>query len=377
MSLRFSFKRMIHAWLFSLGIFGFLALLLAGQFSFSSESEFQKSLLISIASWLPWALVAPLLFWLAFVLPIDRATWKTALPVHVMAGILTLTFVILLGESISPMPHHRGGHPPPPPPQFGSDDDDPDDFRPPMPGSVTELFFHLRIRLPIYLAIISIAHALYFYRLGQEKEHRSLALEASLAKARLETLRLQLQPHFLFNSLNSIAELIHKDPEAADGMVVALSDLLRAALETSGTQELPLCREVGVLEKYLSIEKVRLGNRLETAIQIPPKLKKAMVPTLLLQPIVENAVRHGLEPKPGTCKLAVQANRRGKDLLLTVSDNGLGLPEGKIIREGIGLGNTRQRLLELYGEEASIKVQKGDNDKGVTVEIILPFHETV
>lgn len=371
-----SFFQALKPWLLSVVVFGLLAVLLAGQLSFTASMPLRQSLVMAASGWLPWALVTPLLFRLVFAFPLERGKWKTALPVHLLAGTLMLLFVVWTGERIAPTPLPSGLplrvfhlHPP----EFEEPEPLPP---PPMHGPETPWFFHLRLRLPIFLAIVSIAHAFYFYRRGQDRERRSLSLEASLARARLETLRLQLQPHFLFNSLNAIAELIHKDPEAADGMLVALGDLLRATLETTGTQELPLHREAAILEKYLSIEKARFGERLLASIDIPQNLRQALVPTLLLQPIVENAVRHGLEPRPGKGCLSVRASREGDKLRLAVSDDGLGLPGGKVLREGVGLGNTRARLEELYGSQASISVQVGPESKGVAVDVLLPYHES-
>jgi LytS/YehU family sensor histidine kinase len=232
------------------------------------------------------------------------------------------------------------------------------------------VFFLVGFRLPIYLAIVSLAHALHFYRRSREREHRSLELTASLAQARLEALKMQIQPHFLFNALNAISALVHKDPEAADEMIGALSDFLRLTLESSGEQELPLRRELEFVERYLAVEKVRFGERLRFSIEAAPDTMAALVPALLLQPLVENAVRHGLEPqlRPGT--LSIRAQREGDALLLSITDDGAGLPKTHPSREGIGLANTRARLRELYGDRARLELR---NEKGVSVRIALPY----
>jgi LytS/YehU family sensor histidine kinase len=237
-------------------------------------------------------------------------------------------------------------------------------------GPLNQYLLVLAFRLPVYLAIISVAHALYFYRRSQARERHGLELEAGLAKARLEALQMQLQPHFLFNSLNAIAALIHKDPDAADEMVAALSDFLRLTLENRTAQELPLRRELEFVERYLAIEKVRFGERLQFVIDTPSDTLLALVPALVLQPLVENAVRHGLEPKMGGGSLTITARRSDEELVLTVEDNGAGF-HGKTPSEGIGLVNTRARLGELYGDAARLEMRNGD---GVEVRITLPYH---
>jgi len=226
--------------------------------------------------------------------------------------------------------------------------------------------FQFSFRLPIYLAIVCAAHALHFYRRSQERER----LEASLAKARLEALKMQLQPHFLFNSLNAITALVHKDADAAEEMLTALADLLRLTLETSNDQELPLQRELEFVERYLAIEHVRFGDRLRFQLEIAPETRSALVPTFILQPLVENAVRHGLEPRSGEGLLTVEAKRDGTNLCLAIRDNGVGIPEGTPSHEGIGLKNTRARLHELYGESAELALH---NAQGFCVTVTLPF----
>jgi LytS/YehU family sensor histidine kinase len=228
------------------------------------------------------------------------------------------------------------------------------------------------LHVPIYLALVSLAHALHFYRRSQERERRSLELSASLARARLEALKLQLQPHFLFNSLNAIAALVHKDANAADEMLGALSDLLRLTLESSGEQEMPLRRELEVVERYLAIEKVRFGDRLTFSIDAAPDTLSALVPALVLQPLVENAVRHGLEPQRRRGELSIRAARENSVLRLIVEDNGGGLPETSTPREGVGLANTRARLRELYGDAATLELVSGT--AGVSVKVTIPFH---
>lgn len=369
-------RQLVKGWLYSFLAFGVLAFILIGQMVLTLSMPLADAWEMAARDWLPWALLTPLLFAFVFRFPFEKDRWKAVLPWHLLCAAFTLALCIVWSEKVSPLPghHHRGDrfaeppppHPPlpPPPEQF------PPPGKPPRPPHPFVLFFPVASRLPIYLAIVSIAHALYFYRRARERELRSLALEAGLAKARLEALRMQLQPHFLFNSLNAIAELVHRDPEAADAMLVALGDLLRLTLETSGEQELPLRRELEFVERYLAIEKVRLGERLEIRLDVDPDTREALVPVFLLQPLVENAVRHGLEPQASGGTLLVRAHREGELLRLTVSDNGIGFPAGKPPAEGIGHSNTRARLAEIHGSAASMTLHNG---RGVTVDISFPF----
>lgn len=220
--------------------------------------------------------------------------------------------------------------------------------------------------IPIYLMIMSAAHAALFYRRSQERA-------ASLARARLEALRMQLQPHFLFNTLNTIAGLVHDEPDKADAVLTSLSELLRQTLEGSSELEVPLARELEFVERYLAILHTRFEDRLRFVFDIAEETRAALVPSFLLQPLVENAVRHGLEPKAGGGTVTIRARREGEALQLAVTDDGIGAPDLSAIRENIGLGNTRARLRELYGAKGTLALH---NDHGLTVTVTLPFHHT-
>lgn len=201
-----------------------------------------------------------------------------------------------------------------------------------------------------YAGIVAAAHVMEVYHRYREREMHAAKLEGQLARAHLHALEMQLQPHFLFNTLNSISELIHHDPDAAETMVAQLGDLLRMTMSGDGRQEVPLSRELALVGAYLEIERTRYQDRLSVKNQVEPDVLDAMVPTLLLQPLVENAVRHGLSPRvaPGTVTLA--ARRVGDRLRLTVRDDGRGLPPPGERRERVGVGNTRSRLRQAYGE---------------------------
>jgi LytS/YehU family sensor histidine kinase len=182
---------------------------------------------------------------------------------------------------------------------------------------------------------------------------------------------MQLNPHFLFNSLHSVSALMHRDVELADRMLTQLGDLLRAALANSNTQEVPLRQELDFLLRYLEIEQTRFGDRLAVTMEIAPETLDAWVPNLILQPLVENAIRHGIEPhaKPG--RIELRAHRQDGVLALEVCDTGPGL-RGAPATEGIGLSNTRARLRELYGAAHHFQLQDG-SDGGLRVRLSIPF----
>ncbi len=227
--------------------------------------------------------------------------------------------------------------------------------------------------LALYLIIMSGAHALAYYRRVQERDRQALALNAGLTQARLDALRLQLQPHFLFNTLNAISTLVHRDVNAADELISDLSDLLRASLENKD-HEVPLAREIELLDRYLAIEQTRLGHRLRVVREIDPTASAALVPTFLLQPIAENAIRHGLEPRlaPGT--ITITARREGDMLHLAVTDDGVGLGKksAATTRHGIGLANSEERLRTLHNGKARLELISPP-EGGVRVEVVLPF----
>jgi two-component system, LytTR family, sensor kinase len=227
--------------------------------------------------------------------------------------------------------------------------------------------------LLIYWVIVCVSHAFEYYRRYQERRLRAAELERRLSEARLRALQMQLNPHFLFNTLHSISALMHQDVEAADRMMAQLSDLLRHTLESSDAQTVSLREELAFLERYLAIEQVRFGDRLEVKVNVPGELLDAQVPNLILQPLVENALRHGIEPSLQQGRLELTAERSDGGLTLTVCDNGAGLPGNGTRREGVGLANTRARLGQLYGQAAELTLGNQPGG-GVRAQVRLPLH---
>jgi two-component system, LytTR family, sensor kinase len=222
----------------------------------------------------------------------------------------------------------------------------------------------------VYSVLVVCWHLGDFYQKYKDRETRATKLQAELATAQLEILKAQIHPHFLFNTLNSISALMQEDVQAADDMLADLSFMLRASLEASVNQEIDLESEIDLLSTYLRIQKRRFEDRLNVKVSVESETLEAKVPCLLLQPFVENSIRHGIAPKARAGKVEISAARKEDWLMLQVGDDGVGFPAD--FKEGIGVSNTRARLKHLYGENQSIDLtnKKGG---GAVVTVKLPF----
>jgi signal transduction histidine kinase len=224
-----------------------------------------------------------------------------------------------------------------------------------------------------YFLIAFVAFTFRYARQYHAAEQRRRDLETRLVRAQLDALKMQLHPHFLFNTLNAITSLIHSDPDAADRMTTHLAGLLRAALDSEAVQEVPLRHELNFLEGYLEIQRIRFGDRLRIAMEIAPDTRDALVPNLILQPLVENAVQHGVAPASVGGTITVRSRRDHGRLCLEVCDDGPGLRPGSSPTEsgGRGVANTRERLRQLYGDAQSFSL--GPNgDAGLRAVLTLP-----
>jgi two-component system, LytTR family, sensor kinase len=204
-------------------------------------------------------------------------------------------------------------------------------------------------RILACLAIITLGWSACYFALYRTRHLHASELETRLAKTHLQVLKTQLQPHFLFNTLNAVAELVHTDPDAADQMITRLGRLLRLSLDHAGHQVVPLRQETDFLRVYIGIEQVRFQDRLQVVWDLASETLEAAVPTLLWQPVLENAIRHGVTPLAGRGRIVIASYREGDDLVLEIRDNGRGLPAGGAPREGVGLRNIRERVDQLYG----------------------------
>jgi two-component system, LytTR family, sensor kinase len=227
-----------------------------------------------------------------------------------------------------------------------------------------------------YGLVASVWNCINYYRQYKGRELVASRLEAELANARLEMLKRQLHPHFLFNTLHSISELMHQDVDAADRMLVRLSDLLRITLENTGTQHVALSAELQFVRGYLDIEKARFQDRLIIVYEVAPETLDAKIPSMLLQPLAENAIKHGVQKRSGIGSIELAATRKGPQLILRMRDNGAGahvVPDSeRTSSNGVGLSATRARLQHLYGERHQLKIFR-PAEGGFEVSIALPF----
>jgi two-component system LytT family sensor kinase len=224
--------------------------------------------------------------------------------------------------------------------------------------------------LMVYFAVLGAGIARDYFLRYQARLEETSRLQAQLAQARLEALRAQLNPHFLFNTLNAVSALVERDPRGVRRMIARLSDLLRYTLDESTDQEVPLHRELDLLGEYIELMQIRFQGKLEVAIRVDEDARRALVPNLLLQPIVENAIKHGVTHLQTTGAIEVRGRREGDDLVVTVSDNGPGPGQGD---EGVGLANTNERLGQMYGHAYRVALRPGV-PSGTIAEMRLPFH---
>lgn len=229
----------------------------------------------------------------------------------------------------------------------------------------------------IYCLLVAFVYLFDYYREARERELKMAQLETSLTQAQLQALRLQLQPHFLFNALNTISSIIYEDVQAADQMITRLSDLLRLTLRSSQSQEVTLREELDFLNLYLEIMRARFEERLIVRLDVEQGIQDALVPQLILQPLVENSIRHGAEPHSGVVTIGVCAKRENEMLLLEISDEGAGIVKDKqaVPCDGVGLPNTAARLNQLYGAAHHLTLRNSDGG-GFQVKIQIPFHTT-
>ena len=326
------------------------------------KQPFVVLLALNLTYWYSWALLVPVVLWMARRFRFERHTWRRATLFHIMGVVGCTAAHVALATSaravvINTLTERS----------FSWGADWWMYFR-------DRFFLNFDWEMMTYWALVAFVHALDYQRESQEREIAGAQLQTQLAEAQLEALQRQLHPHFLFNTLNTISALMHRDVHAADEMLVQLSDLLRLTLDRVGTQQVPLNDEVDFLRKYLEIEQTRFGDRLQVNIDVEPEVLAAPVPNLILQPLVENALRHGIGPKVGVGRVDVQARQVGGDLMLTVRDNGVGLSPDKLnaFHSGVGLSNTRSRLENLYGSRHRFEFQTPAGG-GLLVMIVVPL----
>ncbi len=299
--------------------------------------------------WLVYALLTPAVFWFARRAPLVKGAIARRLPLHLAASILLCAGWAIGGTLLSLA-------------LFGTT---------PYGGGVLNWFLtSLPFGVAVYFAVLGVEHAVTYFIRARDSE-------AQLAEARLGALRMQMQPHFLFNSLNAITVIVRdRDTPTATRMLEQLGEMLRRVMRADRPQELTLADELSFVRQYLGIEQVRYSDRLQPESAVDPDVEGAAVPEFLLQPLVENAIRHGLAKRVTATLVRVEARREGQELVLSVIDDGPGLgPGGPAgVKEGVGLGNTRARLATLYGPRARLDLAEGTGG-GTRVTVRIPYRE--
>ncbi len=356
-----------------------LVLLFAGQSIIATDTEWDDALARAAGFWLPWLALLPATAWLAARFPLERPHLLRAVIIHLAAcaaAVLACQFYTPTRQETPRPPREPEGMRRPGPPHQEGQPPREERRGPPSGRNFRPQVFRAALDVLVFTGVLSLTHALTFLRRSRQREVRSLELEASLATARLDTLRLQINPHFLFNTLNAISSLIHTRPDTADEMTGSLSELLRASLHGSGAHEVTLREELETLRLFTDIERTRFGERVAFNEDIAPDTLTVAVPSLMLQPMVENAIRHGLEPRTQNGTVTVSAHREDGQLVLRVSDDGVGYAEKESATHdgpgGIGLTNTRDRLRALYGDAQSLTIAPGAAG-GTVVTIRIPF----
>ncbi|HMF57966.1 MAG TPA: histidine kinase [Pyrinomonadaceae bacterium] len=360
-------RRWWHRWwgqiMLVCALWTFIGLVFTAQYYFTAfRTEDPVPLYTALYVQMTWAYVwipaTPLVLWLVRRFPIERQNWLRVALIHLPVSIVLSVMVTALGNILLYLNYgYRAGRP----------------------------FLFVRLlrfvienfseATGIYLLIALAGYAFSYYTRYRQGELRSSQLEAQLSQAQLQALKMQLHPHFLFNTLHSISALLNRDTEAARRMITRLGDFLRLTLENSGTQEVTLQQEMEFLKCYLEIERIRFQDRLTTEMDIDPHALETRVPNLLLQPIVENAIRHGIAPRSSTGHLNIQAKQHDGHLRIRVRDNGPGLSSGRsvesLFNKGLGLANTQKRLDRLYGAEHSFVIENAP-EGGMVVTIEIP-----
>lgn len=326
--------------------------------SFGRPVTWGQTLKWNLGSWYLWALLCPVIFGLSRrIIELTRTSWPRAIVAHLGCGVLVASVHVVAYATwtwfAAPLDDKSSG----------------------WRDGVQSLFIRgFSWDLFCYAAIATAHYAIDNARRFREGQVRASQLETQLAQAQLDALRMQLHPHFLFNTLNAITALIREDPRGAEEMVTRLSELLRLALDKSDVQQIPLRDELDFVRKYLEIQRVRFGDRLDVSLNVAPETLDVAVPTFVLQPVIENAVRYGLSSEEKRCHVRVIAGIADRALLIEVHDSGPGLggDADKPVREGIGISNTRARLHQLYGARARFELRNA-SPIGCVVSIHIPM----
>jgi two-component system LytT family sensor kinase len=323
-----------------------------GMLAAGRPLTFAHSMVAGLPEWYVWAGLTPLVFSLGQRVRLERQQWVAAGLFHLVAGtvvaLVDLALVTAINRQFGPTVSYVG-------PVFWD-----------VYLKIVLRYFHYSFI--IYWVIVAAAHAVSYYRSSRDREVEGIRLQAELTQAQLATLRMQLQPHFLFNTLHTIASLVRDGRgEAATTTIARLGELFRQTLGNVQRNEVPLREELGFIEAYLEIEQTRFSDRLAVRFDVDQEALGAMVPNLSLQPLVENAIRHGIARDPSAARIEVRAARRDGALRIEIRNDG---PEytGNVSSGGVGLANTRARLHRLYGSAYRLDLQP--HQSGGTVAVL-------
>ena len=324
---------------------------------YTRHESFEKAIL----PWTVWALLAPLIVGIDRWLPLSKEAIFKRFLVHIPLS-LFFTGLNLYADRLISAVISSTLHP----------------F--PYPYSVIKESLHglFQARFMVYWVVLFAYIMMDYANHLREREIRTAELERLVTEARLDMLRAKLHPHFLFNTLNTISAHVEREPRTARRLLEQLGELLRLTLSHAEDQEIPLAQEIAFIERYLDLQKARLEDRLEAIVKVDPDVLDALVPTFILQPLVENAIRHGTAPSLEPGFVQVRAWRTNGQVHLSIQDDGPGLPSGwnPDLSVGIGISNTRERLRRLYGDERQQFEISSDAGKGVRVDLTFPFRDS-
>ena len=324
---------------------------------FKSPIGWDDALVSNLTFYYIWACIAPLVLWLGKRFRVERSSWLSSLLVHIPTSVIVAVVQLLFAELVSQSIRSQ-------------------------PAKLYEAFTQIQrtfvvyfhINLLTYWAVLGVGYSREYYRKFRDREVRAAQLQSQLTQTQLHALKMQLHPHFLFNTFNTISSLMHRSIDEADRMLALLGDLLRYSLQNVGIQEVPLSEELEFLKKYLEIEHARFGDRLRVKFNVDQIVLNQKVPNLILQPLVENAIRYAVAPRANGGSIEVSVQRRERSLQIVIIDDGPGLPVNFNLQasKGIGLRNSAERLSQLYGEQQKFELVN-KIPQGLQITIAIPL----
>lgn len=324
--------------------------------------NYWETLLWSLNEWYLWGLLSIAIVFISKKIIASHKSWVLSISKNIIASVIIgsvhVVLFTMLGRAISLL------------------------FRDPYPVIpclavfVGPLGVRLFYSMMVYTLIASVIYAINFYKYSQSQEQRAVRIESRLVQAQLDSLKMQLHPHFLFNTLNTITALIPENPDSAEAMITRLGDLLRLALDNQDIQKVPLHQELEFLDRYLDIQKMRFEDRLKITRSISPDTMNALIPSLILQPIAENAIRHGISRQPDGGELSLEIRRENQQLVIQVGNTGPKIETPPIKgNQGRGMANTRERLAQLYGDSAELTLRILP-EGGAVARLSIPYDES-